>query len=62
VLVELAILLYEQDKLSLGHAAKLAGMKKTDFNHLLAVRGVPTHYDLQDWEQDLATLRSLVHR
>jgi predicted HTH domain antitoxin len=62
LLQELAILLYQREKLSLGRAAELAGMKKMDFNHLLAVRGIPMHYDLKDLERDLATLRDLASR
>lgn len=62
VLEELAVLLYQQDKLSLGHAARLAGMGKFDFNRLLAERGVPMHYDESDLERDLATLRGLLDR
>jgi predicted HTH domain antitoxin len=59
LLVELAVLLYERDKLTLGRAAKLAGMDKWALNDLLAERKVPMHYDLKEWEQDLATIRSL---
>ena len=62
LLVELAVLLYERDKLTLGRAATLAGMDKWAFNDLLAEREIPMHYDLKEWEQDLATIRSLASR
>ena len=62
LLVELAVALYERDKLTLGHAARLAGMDKRAFNRLLAEREIPMHYDLREWEQDLATIRSLASR
>lgn len=62
LLVELAVLLYERDKLTLGRAAKLAGMDKWAFNDLLAQCEIPMHYDLKEWEQDLATIRSLANR
>ena len=59
---ELAIVLYRREKLPLGHAAKLAGMKKFKFNEILADRGIPMHYGMQELEQDLATARSLAAR
>ena len=59
VAVELAVELYQREKLSLGHAARLAGMKKFEFNGLLADRDIPMHYDEADLRRDLATLRSL---
>jgi predicted HTH domain antitoxin len=62
VLVELAVLLYERDKLTLGHAAKLARMDKWAFNDLLADREIPMHYDVKEWEHDLATIHGLARR
>ena len=62
LLKELAIVLYEREKLSLGRAARLAGMDKWAFNHLLADRGVPMHYDEADLRHDMATLESLFGR
>lgn len=62
LLRELAVVLYEREKLSLGRAAQLAGMKKFDFDRLLADRGIPMHYGLKELEQDLATVRSLAER
>ena len=62
VLTELAVLLYQREKLSLGRAARLAGLEKWAFNDLLAQRGVPMHYDVADLERDLETLRRLASR
>jgi predicted HTH domain antitoxin len=62
LLKELAIVLYEREKLSLGRAARLAGMEKWAFNHLLADREVPMHYDEADLRHDLDTLESLFGR
>ena len=62
LLTELAIRLYQQEKLSLGRAARLAGMGKWAFNDLLADRDVPMHYDGADLRHDLATLESLFGR
>jgi predicted HTH domain antitoxin len=62
LLTDLAVELYQREKLSLGHAARLAGMDKWLFNDLLARRDVPMHYDEADLRRDLATLQSLASR
>lgn len=56
---ELAVLLFQKERLTAGQASRLAGMDRLRFQHLLASRGIPLHYDLEEFEQDLATLRSL---
>jgi predicted HTH domain antitoxin len=60
--IELAIVLYQREKLSLGRAAQLAGMKKFEFNELLADRDIPMHYGMEELKQDLVTARSLAAR
>lgn len=62
LLTDLAIELYTREKLSLGRAARLAGMDRWAFNDLLAARDVPMHYDRADLRRDLETLRSLAGR
>jgi predicted HTH domain antitoxin len=62
LLKELAIVLYAREKLSIGRAARLAGMDKWAFNDLLADREVPMHYDVGDLKHDLMTLRRLAGR
>ncbi|HVS00220.1 MAG TPA: UPF0175 family protein [Thermoanaerobaculia bacterium] len=56
---EIAILLYSKEKLTLAQAGRLAGMSRFDFQHLLSSRGIPVHYDIKEFEQDLETLRGL---
>ena len=56
---ELAIHLFQQGKLSFGKAREMADMTVWDFQQLLGGRGVPIHYDLEDYEEDLATLKEL---
>jgi predicted HTH domain antitoxin len=58
---EIAIYLYEQGRLTLGQASQLAKMPQLRFQHLLASRDIPVHFDEQDFADDLATLRTL-HR
>jgi predicted HTH domain antitoxin len=56
---ELALYLFEQDKLSFGKARELAEMTVWEFQQLLGSRGILIHYDVEDYEQDLVTLREL---
>lgn len=55
----LAVALFEKEKLTLGQAARLAGLAQYEFQHLLASQRVPVHYDVADFEQDVATLETL---
>ena len=54
---ELAILLYQKEKLTLGQASQLAGMSRLQFQLLLASRQIPVQYDIPEFEADLQTLR-----
>jgi predicted HTH domain antitoxin len=56
---EIAILLYQRDKLTLGQASQLARMSQLQFQHLLAGRCIPVHYDVAEFEADLQTLREM---
>jgi len=58
---ELAVLLFQQGKLSFGKARELAGMTVWAFQQLLGSRGITVHYDVADYEEDLATLKALGH-
>lgn len=57
--VEIAVHLYEEGRLSIGKARELAGMSLWEFRQILAARRIPPHYDVEDLEEDKATLRSL---
>jgi predicted HTH domain antitoxin len=56
---ELAIWLYAQSRLGIGKARELAGMSLWEFRQLLAARKISPHYDVQELEEDLDTLRDL---
>ena len=56
---ELAIHLFEQGRLSFGKAREMAGMNVWDFQQTLGARSISVHYDLQDYEEDLAALEGL---
>jgi predicted HTH domain antitoxin len=54
---ELALLLFQQERLMLGQAARLAGVDQLTFQRLLASRKIAVHYDVHDLDSDIATLR-----
>jgi predicted HTH domain antitoxin len=54
---ELAVHLFQQGKLSFGKAREMAGMTVWVFQQLLGSRGIPVHYDVEEYEEDLATLK-----
>jgi predicted HTH domain antitoxin len=56
---ELAISLFQQNKLSFGKAREMAGMTVWAFQQLLASRSINVHYDISDYEADLKTLEDL---
>jgi len=56
---ELALRLYEQGKLSFGKAREMTGMSVWAFQQLLGSKDMPVHYDVADYEEDLATLQDL---
>lgn len=54
---EIAIALFQQKRISLSRASKIAEMEIMDFQKLLANRGICVHYDVADLEQDVQHLR-----
>ena len=56
---ELALALFQREKLTLGQASGLAGISQWQFQQLLGSRGIPIHYDEADFEADLQTLEAL---
>lgn len=56
---ELAVMLFDKERLTLAQAARLAEMSQATFQHLLASRGIGPHYGVAEFEEDLATLREL---
>jgi predicted HTH domain antitoxin len=56
---ELALTLFQQGRLTLGRASSLAGMSQLEFQRLLADRRIPIHYGVEEFKQDLETLRQM---
>ncbi|GAX35555.1 UPF0175 family protein [Nodularia sp. NIES-3585] len=56
---EIAVMLFQKDKLTLAQASRFAGMNRIAFQHLLASREIPVHYGVEDFEQDINNLREM---
>jgi len=54
---EIALLLFQQDKLTLGQASEFTGMSQLEFQRLLASHHIPVHYGKREFADDLDTLR-----
>ena len=59
-LLLLTIKLFEEGKVSLGYAAKMAGYSRRSFMELLADKGIPVYnYSAEDFERELETVQAL---
>jgi len=56
---EIAVMLFQKEKLTLAQASRFARMNRIAFQHLLASRQIPVHYDVEDFEQDIKILREM---
>jgi predicted HTH domain antitoxin len=54
---ELAIALFQQQRITLGSASQLAGLHQIEFQQLIAARGICIHYEVEDLKHDLTSLR-----
>ena len=55
--VEMAVHLFEIEKLTLGQASKMAEMSQWDFQQVLGSRNIPLHYGVEEFEKDMKTLK-----
>ena len=55
--LDFAIGLNTERKVTLGRAATIASLSQTEFQKELGRRRISVHYDLQDLEVDLKTVR-----
>lgn len=59
LLLEIAVMLFQKEKLTLGQAAKLAEMSQHSFQMLLGSREISIHYDVDDFRDDLDTIKRM---
>lgn len=55
---EIAVMLFAQEKISLGEASRFAEMTELTFQHLLASREIPIHEHLPDLQKNLEELKA----
>jgi predicted HTH domain antitoxin len=53
---ELAITLFQQERLTLAQASRLAEVGQLEFQGLLADRGIAVHYGVDEFRDDMRTL------
>jgi predicted HTH domain antitoxin len=58
LLEDVAVMLYQSGKLSLGQASKVANMSSPAFQLLLGRRQVPVNYSVSELMEDVATLQN----
>lgn len=56
LLLEIVLMLFRQDRISLGKASELLGMHRMQFQKLLAERNICIHYDVTEFREDLKTV------
>jgi len=54
---EIAIMLFQQERITLGKASQLADMTQLAFQQLLAARNICLHYDIVEYEADIKSLK-----
>jgi predicted HTH domain antitoxin len=54
---ELALTLFQQERLTLAQASRIAEMTQLAFQALLADRQIPIHYGVEEFREDVRTLR-----
>jgi len=54
---ELALTLFQQERLTLAQASRLAGLGQLAFQALMAERRIPIHYGVAEFREDLQALR-----
>lgn len=56
--IEIAIMLFEKEKITFGQARRLSGLDVLTFQKKLGERKIPMHYYIEDLRHDLRTLSS----
>lgn len=56
--LEVILLLFQKDRLSLGKAAELLEMSQVRFQRLMAERDLCIHYDVAEFQEDIVNLKA----
>lgn len=56
--LEIAIVLFQQEKIKLGTASQFAEVNQLEFQRILGRRQIPIHYGIEEFRQDLKILEA----
>lgn len=56
--LEVILMLFQQDKISLGRAAELLDMSQIRFQRLISERSICIHYDVAEFREDVSSLKA----
>jgi predicted HTH domain antitoxin len=59
ILLKVALMFFQEEKLTLEQASKLAGLHQLEFQKELADRKIPIHYSEEDFQRDLQTISKI---
>jgi predicted HTH domain antitoxin len=57
LLQELVLMLFQQERITLGQASTWLGIDRLSFQQFLAERHIPVHYGIEEYEADRVTVR-----
>ena len=57
LLTEIALHLFEKEKISLGKAADIVGISKIEMQQLIGSKGIAMHYDMDMVKNDMDTIK-----
>jgi predicted HTH domain antitoxin len=55
--LEIILILFQQDKISLGKASELLGLHRMQLQQIISERGICIHYDVNEFQEDLNILQ-----
>lgn len=57
--LDIAVMLYQKQVLSLGRAAEWVGLSRIEFQRALKSHGIPLHYEVSDLHEELSNLEKI---
>ncbi len=57
--LEIAVLLFAQGRFTLGQASEFCALPQFQFQKVLGERKIAIHYDVEEFQRDMQTLRAL---
>jgi predicted HTH domain antitoxin len=60
--LEIALALFQREMMTLGQASQWAGLPQWQMQTQLKQRGIPLHYDVEEYQEDLRMVEELMKR